>query len=106
MNVNWAIDHLLKKGDTGIHSIENDGQKYIIKFSKHNFQLEYSARELIKFAKVYSSDNPQHTAIKRSLKKYTHRRNRSHTRDLINMEDFDKIPQNQLIHKENPRGWD
>ena len=69
--------------------------------------VDYTARELIKLSKVYSSENRQNTSMKKNLKHYTNRKNRSHTRDLLKTEDFDKIPnQNDLVATDDPWNWD
>lgn len=105
MNVKKAIETLLKyKSQRGIQSIEKVGNKYHVKY---NFTIlgapsihEYSARELIKFARVYTSDNEQHTAIKTSLKTNS-KKNRTKVRDAIKTESFDDIPQNGEMFKDD-----
>lgn len=68
---------------------------------------EYTARELIKLAKVWSSDNNQNTAVKENVKLFSKRKNRTKTRDAIKTEDFDKIPGvNDVMATDDPWNWD
>jgi hypothetical protein len=59
----------------------------------------YSARLLIKRAERWKIGN-------KSVKAYSHGGNRAKTRDIINTEDFDSIPQNQPVSEEDPWSWD
>lgn len=67
--------------------------------------IEYTARELIKLARAYSSDNNQETTIKKNLKKFTNDMNRSATRDKIKTEEFDDIPQSGVMKKDDRWNW-
>ena len=50
-----------------------------------------TARELINFARVYSSENNQHTAIKKNVKRCDKAKNRAATRNLLNTRDEERI---------------
>lgn len=65
-----------------------------------------SSRELIKWAKIYTSDNNQETKLKSLVKFCDHRKNRRKTRQLIKHELYDRIPSKKNVHKENIRNWD
>ena len=107
MNVADAINHL-KNRKHWIHSIELVG-KNLYKVKYKGFILEeenVTARELIKMAKIYSSENNQNTAIKKNVKKFDNDKNRAATRDVIKTEDFDKIPQNGKVKPEDIWSWD
>lgn len=69
--------------------------------------IEYTARQLIKLAKVWSSENNQETAIKKNVKRFSNRKNRTKTRDAIKNEDFDKIPSvNDVVDTDDRWNWD
>ena len=59
--------------------------------------ITYSARELIKLARVWSSDNLQESTRKKGLKSKRNRKNRASQRNILATEEFDKIPQNDII---------
>lgn len=61
--------------------------------------LVYTQREIIKWARVYTSDNNQNTKFKEPLKKYDHIRNRRATKKAIKEENFDNIPQKDKVKK-------
>jgi uncharacterized protein with WD repeat len=67
----------------------------------------YTARELIKLAKVWSSENNQETSIKKNIKHFSNRKNRTHTRDALSTHDFDKIPSvNNVVAEDDRWNWD
>ncbi len=69
--------------------------------------VDYTARELIKLAKVYSSENPQETSIRHNLKRFSNRRNRAKTRDILTTEMFDDLPnKNSHLAKDDRWSWD
>lgn len=107
MHVAEAIQTLKKRLDY-IHSIEPIGKNlYKVKYAAWIIdEEERTARQLIKWAKVYTSDSKQNTMIKRNIKHFDHKKNRSATRDAINSNDFEKIPQQGKVSVENPYNWD
>ena len=70
---------------------------------------EMTKRQIINFAKVFSSSNNQNTALKRIVKNLSKAKDRSHLRNILNSkkEDAeDQIPQNKPIKKEDGWNWD
>lgn len=99
---------ILKERVPYIHSIEPIG-KNLYKVSYAAFIIdseEKTARKLIKWARVYTSENKGNSVMKRSIKHYDHKKNRTATRDIINTEEFERIPQNGKVAEENPWNWD
>lgn len=107
MDVDEAIE-ILKKQQNWFHSVEKIGKNlYKVKYRGGYRQEDtMTARELIKSAKVYSSENNQNTAIKRNVKKFDNDKNRTATRDAIKSENFDKIPQRGKVAMDDIWGWD
>lgn len=107
MNVAEAIKHL-KKIKSYVHSIEPIGKNlYKVKYAAWCIDEENrTARELIKWAKAYSSENNQNTTIKRHVKKFDNDKNRSATRDALRTEEFDKIPQHGKVAMDDQWNWD
>lgn len=66
----------------------------------------YSPREIIKWAKTYTSDSPGKTAFKKPLKEYQAKRDRRKTKQAIKHQDIDSIPLNKPLHEENRWNWD
>lgn len=64
-----------------------------------------SARELIKMAKCYTSENNQNTAAKSNLKHYDTRKNRAATKEIIRGENFDKLSPGQKAKEEDYNNW-
>lgn len=62
-------------------------------------------RELIKWARIYSSEG-QRTPIKRNVKEFRHRNNRAKTREDIHRENFDSFSQGELRKDEDIWNWD
>jgi hypothetical protein len=54
-------------------------------------QDNYSARELVKFAKRYSSENNQSSAMKKNVKKFDKSKARAKTRNLLATKDEEKL---------------
>jgi hypothetical protein len=102
MNTAEAIQHL-KKVKFYIHSIELIGKNlFKIKYATSVIDGEMiTARELIKLAKVYSSENNQNTKIRSIIKKTDKKMNRRETKKAIKSEDFDKIPQHGKVAMED-----
>lgn len=107
MTVNQAIDTLKKRKDW-FHTAEKIGKNlYRVTYRGGYLQEEtLTAREIIKIAKAYSSENNQTTTIKKNVKKFDNAKNRSATRDAIKTEDFEKIPQNGKVATDDIWGWD
>ena len=110
MNTQDAIKHLKSIG----FFVENFGKNYKIRrigrsetpWSAQDF---YTARELIKFAKSYSSENNQNTALKNNLKTFDKSKNRAKTRNLTSVKDEEKLDEfgpNAKIKRENRWNWD
>lgn len=69
--------------------------------------IDLTAREVIKLAKAYTSENKQSTSIKKNVKHFSNGKNRSKTRDALKTEDFDKIPgPTDVVAEEDIWGWD
>jgi hypothetical protein len=65
----------------------------------------YPARKVIKLAKYYQCRLSGSNA-KKNLKHFDKRRNRQRTKEAINHGEFDKIPSNDRIYKEDVWTWD
>ena len=65
-----------------------------------------SPRELIKLARVYTSDNNQTTKLKGLLKFEDKSKNRSATKRLINEDRTDEFSPKQKAKSGNIRNWD
>jgi hypothetical protein len=97
MNTKEAKAHLIKVL-IGTR-IEKTGKLWtVIQFDGDEY--EYTGRELIKFAKVFTSDNPENTSEKSSWKHSG--RTRAHVRDCIKKGEYDKIQSHQTVRKDNP----
>jgi hypothetical protein len=107
MNTAEAIQHL-KKVVSYIHSIEPIGKNlFKIKYAAWVIDEEMiTARKLIKWAKAYSSENNQNTALKKNLKRFDKKKNHTATRDALKTEEFDKIPQHGKVSQDNYWNWD
>jgi uncharacterized protein with WD repeat len=107
MNTAKAIQHL-KKSMSYIHSIELIGKNlFKIKYATSVLDGEIiTARELIKLAKTYSSENNQNTALKKNIKRFDKKKNHTATRDALKTEEFDKIPQNGKVKSHDIWNWD
>lgn len=106
MTVDEAIQTLKKRKDW-FHTAEKIGKNlYKVKYRGFITQEEtMTAREIIKAAKAYSSENNQTTAIKKNLKHFDNAKNRTATRDAIKKGDFDKIPQKGKVKEEDIWSW-
>ena len=99
-----AMEHLNKRKGWRIEMV--NANLYLDHYSDGE-PIEYTARKLIKLAKVFSSDNNQNTAVKENVKLFSKRKNRTKTRDAIKTEDFDKIPGvNDVMATDDPWNWD
>jgi hypothetical protein len=66
----------------------------------------FSARELIKLAKAYTSNNKTNTAIKKSVKEEDKSKNRSVTKKLIHEERTDELSPKEKAKSGNIWNWD
>lgn len=113
MNTEEAIKILRREGYT-VTPEENLGDKrgqprYIVdrEFNLPNGKpFFYTARELIKWAKCYTSENNRTTAMKRNIKKYDRIKNRRATKKAIKEERWDDIPLNGKVKEEDSWNWD
>lgn len=121
MSVNQAIKILESNGDI------------IIKVSKNTYERTYpcdpartdkkdvkscrkrdevffkdiiSARELIRLARMYTSESRSSTAMKKNLKEADNSKNRAATKRAIAHEDFDSLSPKHRAKLENPYNWD
>ncbi len=97
MEINKYIHTL---NSMGFKVYSKAGEKFSVWKGAYHFGY-YSARELISFARNYFNRE-----TKKILKKFTSRPNRRKTRQIINAENFDSIPKNKNVHKEDPWSWD
>lgn len=119
MNTKEAIKHLKSLG----FSVKvNEKGRYIVRSGAYRADFcpppEYKGekndnslteRELIKRAKIYTSDNPQTTALKSNLKKFTNGRQRTYQRNILNSNNedlIDELPTNKLSKQEDNWCWD
>jgi len=110
MNVQESIKHLQRIG----YVVEKHlGGKYKIhRIGQSEFpdieNFFYSQRDLIKYAKVFSSENNQNSAIKRRIKKFDNSKNRAATRALLkkNEETIDSFGPNAKLKREDRWNWD
>lgn len=112
MNTEEAIKILRREGYT-VALEENLGdkkvQRYIIdrEFSCPNDKpFLMTARELIKWARCYTSENNHNSAIKRNIKEFDHIKDRRATKRAIKEERWDDIPLKGKVKEENPWNWD
>jgi len=99
MNVKESLKHLRKIG----YHVDQIEEGWMIERSQYWVLTD---RELVKMAKAYSSENNHNTAIKKPLKHFRHRNNRSRTRQDLHAERFDNFSRNKLRRDENPWNWD
>ena len=98
----FTIFDVLSLGAKSVKDIKDDIHKpcYVV-FNGPMLVDIAPAREIIKKVKAY-----QRKVGNKSLKHFDHTKNRTKTRDLVQTENFDAIPQNQSTHKEDPWSWD
>jgi len=75
------------------------GEQFRLWKGEHHFG-DYSAREMITFARAFRKN----TSINEGIKKLDKRKNRAAVRDLIKTEKFDAIPPKDKVKKED--SWD
>jgi hypothetical protein len=67
---------------------------------------EMTDREIIRYARGETSESSQKTSIKKNVKKFSHDKNRTATRDAIKKESWDSIPQEGPVKEEDIWSWD
>ena len=110
MNTKEAIS-IIKKQFPGIKINEVGHQRYRMKYADDGYLTPdndiHTSRQLIKFAKMFTSENKRMTKEKGNIKHFNDVMNRRETRDLLSKEEYDKIPdKNNLTKKEGPWKWD
>jgi uncharacterized protein with WD repeat len=107
MTVDEAIKTLKERKDW-FHTAEKIGKNLYRVYYRGGYLQEdtMTAREIIKSAKAYSSENNQETAIKKNLKKYSNCKDRAATRDNLRKEEFDKIPSKKRVKEDDRWSWD
>lgn len=104
MDLKKAIKILVNRAGFPVPSkIEENKWKFV---RGHNHIEEMSSREIISLSRVWTSDNAQNTFFNQKVKHYGKRKNRRETRDLLNKEQFDKIPQAGRVKDEDIWNWD
>lgn len=110
MNTQEAIKHLKSIGFF-VEPLFPSGYK-IRKIGQSDYPWNddiYSSRELVKFAKCYSSENNQNTAFKKMIKTFDKSKNRAKTRNLLAAKDEEKLDEfgpNAKILQEDRWNWD
>lgn len=102
MNTKKAMKILREQGI----SVEQDDKNFILEYKGFDFYETLSGRELIKYAKNYTSENNRNTSFKSSVKHFDNRKNRQATREKLSHEMYDDIPQNGKVKQENIWNWD
>jgi hypothetical protein len=110
MNTSEAISILKKRCGSWMSSIEPiENGKYLVRYSRrqppYNSEI-LTSRAIIKLARIWTSDNNQNTSMKKNVKNFDKSKNRSATRDAIQIGDFDAIPQNGKVKSEDIWSWD
>jgi hypothetical protein len=101
-----AIQRLKKMG----YTVSEVNGKFLIKRSTWNASYISeddfrTPRQLIKFAKIFSSENNQNTALLKIVKEMTNSKNRAFTKNVMKTKDEEKIeilPSRKLSKKEDP----
>lgn len=103
MNAKEAVKILRREG----YDVEKEGKLYWVTYEGRAwYDKPITAREMIKQAKIYTSENNQNTAMKKKLKHFRHRNNRAKTRENLDTENYDAFPQGKLAKDEDPWNWD
>lgn len=121
MNLKEAIEILKRQGYT-IQQVADSGKMYNAKSPCDPNQPKnitfasgktidindwrYTARELIKWARCYTSDSNRNTKFKSTVKFFDHRKNRRRTKQCLKNELYDNIPSRKAVYKENRWNWD
>lgn len=114
MNTEESISHLAKRGikadKVGKNQFKvwgHDGEVWTPyrDYRKGSSDGIWTGREVVNLARAYSADSSRNTAIKSNTKHFD-KKNRGATRDKIKTEDFDNIPLNGPVKRENRWNWD
>ena len=93
MNLKEALDILRTRSRSGWDiRPTKDKKKFDFYFSDGDFYKTLEAREVISWARCWTSDNKQNTTHKGLAKEFRHRKNRAAERNAIASQDFDKLP--------------
>lgn len=103
MNTVEAIK-VVKRNKWKVVKLENGN--YSIKHSTWPTAREYTPRQLIELARVYTHDNKRATMINQSTKHEHNGKNRAATRDALNTADYDAIPLNAPTKSGDRWNWD
>ena len=116
MNTSEAIAHLEKQGwkinkKGNGYQLNRIGRGIHYNWMAKNFTGDtlYSARELVKFARIFSSNNSQSTALRKNLKEFSDGPERAHVRDLTKLQDEERLEdlsKNKVTTKEDIWSWD
>jgi hypothetical protein len=116
MNTSEAIAHLEKQGwkinkKGNSYQVNRIGRGVHYNYASNNFKGNdlYSARELVKFARIFSSDNNQSTKLRKNLKEFSNGPERAHVRDLVKLQDEERLEdlsKNKVTTKEDVWSWD
>ena len=87
-------------------SIFKEGGDFLVKGPRWGEYRPVDARKLISYAKIFGRNNRGKTKLKGIVKGLTHGKNRTRTRNLISVEDFDEFGVNNLVSEEDIWGWD
>ena len=112
MNLEEAKDIINKSGENSpiekISNVDKNGKRWHTcnlaygKVPGHERYYTFTDRELIQYAQtLYSKNYPS-----KFVKKLSHKKNRTATRDIIQTEDFDKLPQEGPVKTEDIWNWD
>lgn len=98
MNLKKALNILKCRG----WKIEYKNGKY---YKDWGFLVEeITPREIVRIARLYTSDNKSNTVIKSGMKEFRHRKNRTKTREDLKHERYDNFGKG-LRKDENPWNW-
>jgi hypothetical protein len=103
MNTVEAIK-VVKRNKWKVVKLENGN--YSIKHSTWPHADEYTPRQLIELARVYTHDNKRTTMVNKSTKKEHNGKNRAATRDALNTADYDTIPLDSPTKSGDRWNWD
>jgi len=104
MNFKKAVDTLKNKSFHKIIDVDMNKKELVLEgcWGDH---CTYDARKAISLAREYTSEG-QKLNIAKNVKHYGKKKNRRATRDLLNLEEYDKIPQQGRVKDEDPWSWD
>lgn len=103
MDLRGSLKILKERAHINFTESSNNGER--VWLYDNDPTLPYTDREIIKFAREYTSERTQ-TPIKKNVKEFDRRGNRAKTKELLHHEKYEDIPQNDKVHKEDIWGWD